>query len=580
MNLRDTLAGVRQKAEFTLWKARTVGSVGRPDRDACRAPLARREGPPARSSPRGRHPSLLFRFHARNNPHRIAVIEPAAWPASGRRGEDRATSFFELNELIDRVGARPHRRGVGRGSAPSLMLKNRPEFVILQPAIGRIGGAAVSVSWRSTARRARVPREPLGREGRSSSTPTSPASIREAAAAAPGIPPRELHRGGRRGARASRALDELVAERARRRRDASEDGRGRHVHVGHDRQAQGRGAQASSSDALASALAFIGETPMRVGDVHLAVCPLYHATAFGFIGLSFMLGGTVVVLGEFKPEPFLEAVERYRVTTTARRADDAPPPARARRRSGSARYDTSSLRAIFSGGAPLPAPLAHRGDGRPRRHALQLLRRHRDGHRHARRARPICAPRPGTIGRADPGQRHPPRSTTSGRDVRRGRGRRALRAERAARRRLPRRRRGHARSRCCDGFFSVGDLARRDARGCYHIEGRKRDMIISGGVNVYPAEVEAALDAHPAVAEVAVVGVARSRVGRARPRLRRAAARRARATRRRPQGALPRPPRRAPRCRATSSSSKRCPRNPTGKVLKRELRAHGVESTS
>src|SRR6185437_3884985 len=58
-----------------------------------------------------------------------------------------------------------------------------------------------------------------------------------------------------------------------------------------------------------------------------------------------------------------------------------------------------------------------------------------------------------------------------------------------------------------DGYFSVGDLARRDASGRFFIEGRKRDMIISGGVNVYPAEVEAAFEAHPAVAEVAVVGV-------------------------------------------------------------------------
>ena len=58
-----------------------------------------------------------------------------------------------------------------------------------------------------------------------------------------------------------------------------------------------------------------------------------------------------------------------------------------------------------------------------------------------------------------------------------------------------------------DGFFSVGDLARCDGDGRYFIEGRKRDMIISGGVNVYPAEVEGVLEQHPDVAEVAVVGV-------------------------------------------------------------------------
>ena len=53
----------------------------------------------------------------------------------------------------------------------------------------------------------------------------------------------------------------------------------------------------------------------------------------------------------------------------------------------------------------------------------------------------------------------------------------------------------------------MGDLARRDAKGRYFIEGRKRDMIISAGVNVYPAEVEGVLEANPEVAEVAVVGV-------------------------------------------------------------------------
>src|SRR5690606_16282292 len=58
-----------------------------------------------------------------------------------------------------------------------------------------------------------------------------------------------------------------------------------------------------------------------------------------------------------------------------------------------------------------------------------------------------------------------------------------------------------------EGFFSVGDLAHRDASGLYHLDGRKRDMIITGGVNVYPAEVEEVLHRHPNVAECAVIGV-------------------------------------------------------------------------
>ena len=57
------------------------------------------------------------------------------------------------------------------------------------------------------------------------------------------------------------------------------------------------------------------------------------------------------------------------------------------------------------------------------------------------------------------------------------------------------------------GFFSVGDVAYVDAEGYYFICDRRIDMIISGGVNIYPAEVEAALHAHPSVADAAVIGV-------------------------------------------------------------------------
>src|SRR5690349_23685489 len=58
-----------------------------------------------------------------------------------------------------------------------------------------------------------------------------------------------------------------------------------------------------------------------------------------------------------------------------------------------------------------------------------------------------------------------------------------------------------------DGFFSVGDVAYRDAEGYYYICDRKVDMIISAGVNIYPAEIEACLHANPAVRDVAVIGV-------------------------------------------------------------------------
>jgi fatty-acyl-CoA synthase len=131
------------------------------------------------------------------------------------------------------------------------------------------------------------------------------------------------------------------------------------------------------------------------------------------------------------------------------------------------------------------------------------------------------------------------------------------------------------RSSMLDGYFSVGDLARRDDAGRFHIEGRKRDMIISGGVNVYPAEVEASLEAHPAVSEVAVVGVPDREWGeRVRAFVVRRAGHDASADDLRAH------------CRAQLAGPKvprdfvfldALPRNPTGKILKRDLRTMVVE---
>ncbi|MGH2522431.1 MAG: AMP-binding enzyme, partial [Anaerolineales bacterium] len=56
-------------------------------------------------------------------------------------------------------------------------------------------------------------------------------------------------------------------------------------------------------------------------------------------------------------------------------------------------------------------------------------------------------------------------------------------------------------------WLHTGDLARKDPEGYYYIVGRSKDMFISGGENVYPAEIESVLHAHPAVAEAAVIGM-------------------------------------------------------------------------
>jgi fatty-acyl-CoA synthase len=66
-----------------------------------------------------------------------------------------------------------------------------------------------------------------------------------------------------------------------------------------------------------------------------------------------------------------------------------------------------------------------------------------------------------------------------------------------------------------DGWLLTGDLAERDEEGYYRIVGRLKDLVISGGENVYPAEIEDVLHAHPAISEAAVVGVPDERWGEA-----------------------------------------------------------------
>jgi len=130
-----------------------------------------------------------------------------------------------------------------------------------------------------------------------------------------------------------------------------------------------------------------------------------------------------------------------------------------------------------------------------------------------------------------------------------------------------------------DGWFSTGDLGWRGADGYYTITGRAKELIISGGYNIYPREVEEALLAHPAVAECAVFGLPDAEFGE----------RVAAAIVPRDPAAPPAPEDLDAFCRERLAAYKRprtirivasLPRNAMGKVQKHVLREHSAPKAS
>jgi fatty-acyl-CoA synthase len=570
MAIGDTIQAIRTEGRAAVERLKIIGRVGK--KTGMHTAMSWRGARLlARELAKGKqNPSLIFKFHAENTPHRIALVAPHSITGATSRGSeggarDRAYSFFELNERIDALCAALSRLGVGPGTAVLFVLKNRPEFLMAQTAAGRVGGSTVTASFRSTAPELEYLVQHSGTRVIFFDADIA-ATIRALQAGPAALPASHVIAVGGP-VEGFPTLEDLFASgsSAAAAEDKSEESAVVMYTSGTTGKPKGA-VRKIQKNALALALSFIGETPLEVGGTHLVVCPLYHATAFAFTGFSFLLGHSVIVLNEFRPEVFLQAVERYRVTSTAvvptmlhRLLELGPDVIR--------RYDTSSLQAIFSGGAPLSASLANE--------VLDVLGDKLFNFYGATETGivTVAGPddlraSPGTIGRPVPGvevrllDEHG-REVADGEVgeiyVRSGMLISGYHADPDATSKSMR-----------EGFFSVGDLARRDRRGCYLIEGRKRDMIISGGVNVYPAEVEAALDGHPGVLEAAVVGVPDREWGE-----------RVRAYVVRRQGADVNEDELKAFCRGRLAGPKvprdfvfidALPKNPTGKVLKRELR--------
>ncbi len=238
------------------------------------------------------------------------------------------------------------------------------------------------------------------------------------------------------------------------------------------------------------------------GHVHLCGSPLYHAAVLNFVTISLQFGHPVVLMDHWDPRQMLELIDRHRVThthmvpTQFRRLLALPAAERER-------YDVSSLRAAIHGAAPCPQQVkrdmldwwgpvvieyyaASEGGG-------SLI------------TAPEWVQRPGSVGKAWPGSivrvldpegNDMPAGQPGQVYMQMGTSTFEYHKDEAK-----------TKAARMGSMFTVGDIGYLDEEGYLYLCDRSSDLIISGGVNVYPAEIESELSCHPKVADVAVFGI-------------------------------------------------------------------------
>ncbi|HRE02099.1 MAG TPA: AMP-binding protein, partial [Ilumatobacteraceae bacterium] len=261
---------------------------------------------------------------------------------------------------------------------------------------------------------------------------------------------------------------------------------------------------AASAQQGAALLALIGYSP---DDVYLPTGPLYHSGPGGFLAVAQMLGQTVVLQRKFNAEDWLRLVDTYKVTSTF----SAPTPIRmicALPDEVKAKYDRSSMRKMIANAAPWSFALKqmYLADF-PAESLYEVYGSTELG------VNCVLLPQDQLRKRGSCGQPAPlveiklfdddgNEVTGTGPDHT---GELFVRGPSVFNDYYKQHDKFEADQR--HGYQTVGDIAYLDDEGFVYICDRKKDMIISGGMNIYPAEIEAALEAHPDIFESAVFGI-------------------------------------------------------------------------
>ncbi|MEV3987353.1 long-chain fatty acid--CoA ligase [Streptomyces sp. NPDC049837] len=431
---------------------------------------------------------------ARKTPDRIAVVH-----------EDRTWTYRELHQRVLRLAHALRGLGTGRGDRVAYLGPNRPAFLETLFAAGALGAVFVPLNTRLAA-----PELAYSLADSGSTVLIHAPEHAEAAGAAAGdagvrhrvtlgepeervlgdgvLGYEELLAGG-----GTDPLDEAVAP---------DDP----CMIMYTSGTTGRpkGAVLSHANTIWNSVNVLVDTDLAGDEVTLVIAPLFHTAGLNMTCLPTLLkGGRVVLLGAFDPGHVLELIERHRVTYMFGVPTMYDAMAASPRWAGT---DLSSLRTLNCGGAPVPA----------RTIATYL-------------ARGLAFSQGYGMTEASPGVLYLDREQTSakagsagvphfftdtrvvlpdGRDAAPGERGEILVSGPNVMSGYWGRPEDTAAALTGDGWLRTGDIARTDAEGYAYIVDRVKDMFVSGGENVYPAEVEDAILSHPAVGECAVIGVA------------------------------------------------------------------------
>lgn len=430
---------------------------------------------------------------AEQEPDRTAVIAP----------DGSSVCYAELAAAADRYGRGLQSMGLDVGDSVVLMLPNGPDLLAAYFAALQCGLYAVTVNWHLVGPEVAYLIEDSGAkafiaherftEAASDAAARSglPASARFAVGEIPGF----------------QQLSQLGAQEPAKRPDVRTAGSPMLYTSGTTGRPKGvrRPLTGADPDVVpAAALWFFGIFGLEPFDGHVHLCgsPLYHTAVLNFVTHSIQLGHAAVLMDRWEPAEMLRLIEAHRVThthmvpTQFHRLLALPPEVRQR-------YDVSSMRAAIHGAAPCPLEVkramlewwgpvvveyyAATEGGGTAIGAEEWLRK------------------PGSVGRpwpgstvkvlGDDGAELPPDEIGA---VYMRMGGSTFEYHRDSRK--------TEQARVGD-LFTLGDVGYLDSDGYLYLCDRKSDMIISGGVNIYPAEIENALSVHPKVADVAVFGV-------------------------------------------------------------------------